>query len=121
MTPLFGPLATVGAYYGYPQPYGSSPIYSNVRTAMPPWWRAVEDYRAGRPKLPNGSPISPAPPVKNIDTPTGVPSFGPPPAAALVGTQRTRPDHLFGPFAKLGTTSMSYGPGMLGGAPFPNF
>lgn len=120
MTPLFGPLAALGTTYGYLQPYGLAPDNPKAGAVQPLWWRDANSFRVARQTMPNGSPISPAPPVRNIDTPIGVPSFGPPPAATLVGIQRTRADHLFGPFAKLGTNSPANLAGMPSGVPFPN-
>lgn len=120
MTPLFGPLASVGTQYGYPQPYDSTRAYPAAGALRPSWWREAEQFRLAKQNPPIGRPVSPAPPVRVLDSPTGVPSFGPPPPATLVGAQLTHPDHLFGPFARLAKKTTAYGPGMLGAAPFPN-
>lgn len=105
MTALFGPMANVGTAYGYSNPYG--PVAGYPRTvAQHQWWSGAGQLWASRQGLPNGGPIRPAPPVRNLDTPNGVPSFGPPPAPSLVGTQYTHPDQLFGPFARLGGTAL---------------
>lgn len=104
MTPLFGPLASVGTAYGDLRPYGPAAAYPGSM-AETPWWRRALQLQAGPKGLPNGGPVWTAPPVRNLDTPNGVPSFGPPPAPTLVGTQYTHPDQWFGPFAKLGAAA----------------
>jgi hypothetical protein len=45
--------------------------------------------------------------------------FGPAPAAALVGAQTTRPDRLFGPFARVGSSAPGSSAGLSGGGSFP--
>lgn len=120
MAALFGPLASLGASYGYPQVSGLAPAYPTAGATQAPWWHVTGLSTTVRPKLANGSPVYPAPPVRDLDTPTGVASFGPPPAPTLTGIQQTHADRLFGPFAKLGKSSLAYGPGMLGAVPFPN-
>lgn len=120
MAALFGPMAGVGASYGYPLASGLASAYPTAGAAQPPWWHVTGLSQAARPKLANGSPVGPAPPVRDLDTPTGIASFGLPPAPTLVGIQQTHADRLFGPFAKLGMSSLAYGPGMLGSTPFPN-
>lgn len=105
MTPLFGPLASVGAAYGDLQSNGPAAAFPGS-AAETPWWRRALQFQATPQGLPNGGPVWTAPPVRNLDTQNGVASFGPPPAPSLVGTQYTHPDLLFGPFAKLGGAAL---------------
>jgi len=104
MAALFGPLAGVG--FNNAGTYFSTPSYTGAALSdnggEPPWWQYLgmgsRPIQATRPIR----PIYPAPPVRNFDTPGyGLP-FGPPPAPGLVGTQQTRADRLFGPFARVG-------------------
>lgn len=104
MAALFGPLAGVsfdnaGAYFSAPS-YSGAPL--SMGGGQGPWWRYLgfgdQPVRATRPTR----PVYPAPPVRNFDTP-GVP-LGPAPAPGLMGTQKTRADRLFGPFARLGSS-----------------
>lgn len=121
MAALFGPLAgagfrTVGAT---PQ----APSYTS--TAFPAdgsqWlWRRYLGAGTRPPKPANPVlPIYPAPPVHISDVPSiGLP-FGPAPAASVVGTQRTRPDRLFGPFARIGVNVPGNSTGLSGAVSLP--
>lgn len=119
MAALFGPLVGFGA--GSAGPYSSS---SGIAASgspgyygQPGWEGYLRSWRAAAATAARPRPIYPAPPVKNFDTPNGLPTFGPPPAVNIVGGQQTRADRLFGPLARLGANSN--GPGMLSSAPFP--
>jgi hypothetical protein len=113
MAALFGPLAGIG--FSDPGTYFSAPAYDGAALSTngsgPAWWRywALGNRPVQAVKSP--TPIYPAPPVRNLDVP-GM-SFAPPGAAAVVGTQQTREDRLFGPFARIGSNALS------GGGSFP--
>ena len=121
MSALFGPLAGVGG--GTPGAYSSAPMYAGAARpkngGQTSWWKYLGARNPTVDATTRPRPIDPAPPVRNFDTPTtGIP-FGPAPAPAVVGSQQTRADRLFGPFAKVGSNSLAIGPGALRPASFP--
>jgi hypothetical protein len=113
MAALFGPLAGIG--FNDPGTYSLAPSYTGAALSRngsePAWWQypgfGSRPIQVVRPSM----PIYPAPPVRNPDVP-GM-SFAPPPAPAVIGTQQTRTDRLFGPFARMGSNALS------GGGSFP--
>ena len=119
MAALFGPLTGLGAGSAgtYPSPSGFAASGSPGYYGQPGWQAYMRSWRAAAANAVRHRPVYPAPPVKTFDTPTGVPTFGPAPAASIVGGQQTRADRLFGPLARLGANEN--GPGMLGSTPFP--
>lgn len=119
MAALFGPLAGIG--FDNPGMYTSAPTYAGAATSasgeQPEWWRYLGLGNRPMQMMKSSMPIYPAPPVRNFDVP-GM-TFAPPAAPGVVGTQRTRADRLFGPFARIGSNALSGGSGMSGGGSFP--
>ncbi|HVB35386.1 MAG TPA: hypothetical protein VNJ52_13580 [Patescibacteria group bacterium] len=100
MAPLFGPLANAGAsnpagLYAAPA-YGPAPLYPAAAAS------AASLAQIARRR----GPILPAPPLRAAN-PLGDPS-----PVGVIGSQITRPDRLFGPFASFAVDGM----GGAGGA-----
>jgi hypothetical protein len=120
MSALFGPLAGIG--FNDPGAYSSAPFYTGAAVStnggqQPAWWRYLGVGNRPIQAVKSPMPVYPAPPVRNFDVP-GMP-FAPPGAPGIVGTQQTRADRLFGPFARIGSSALSGGSGMAGGGSFP--